>query len=254
MRVWVNDRYRRWRARVMATYISRRSSSRPSASVTEFSCGNRPSSRPVMKTASNSSPLAECTVISCTASLPSPAWFSPASSEACDRNEASGVMLTAPGAAASSTAASPPGAESPDPGALPGDTPIDAGTSWPMPSSARKAAAAVTSSRRFSMRSWPSFSAWKWAIRPLRSMTCSTDSVRVRVRDSRPRVSISRVNADSLAAGAPDSAPTAWNRLTPARRAASCSASTDRAPMPRAGKLTTRRKAPSSSGFSMRRR
>ncbi len=51
MRVWLKLRYSRWRARVMATYISRRSSSRPSASDSEFSCGNRPSSMPVMNTA-----------------------------------------------------------------------------------------------------------------------------------------------------------------------------------------------------------
>ena len=94
MRVWLKDRYRRFLARVIATYIRRRSSSRPSTSDIEFSCGNRPSSRPVMNTQSNSSPLAECTVISCTASCPACAWLSPASSAACVRNAASGETIS----------------------------------------------------------------------------------------------------------------------------------------------------------------
>ena len=49
---------RELRARVIATYIRRRSSSRPSDSIALFSCGNSPSSRPVMNTAVNSSPFA----------------------------------------------------------------------------------------------------------------------------------------------------------------------------------------------------
>ena len=46
-----------------------------------------------MKTTSNSSPLAACTDISCTASWPSPAWCSPASSEARVRKETSAPTL-----------------------------------------------------------------------------------------------------------------------------------------------------------------
>src|SRR5258708_7883884 len=59
-----------------------------------FSCGNRPSSTPPMKTASNSSPLEACTVISCTASWPAWAWLSPASSAACVRKAASGDSVS----------------------------------------------------------------------------------------------------------------------------------------------------------------
>ena len=68
-----------------------------------FSCGNRPSSRPVMKTASNSRPLAACTVMSWTASWPCCAWLSPASSAACDRKAASGVMPSGATMGASTT-------------------------------------------------------------------------------------------------------------------------------------------------------
>ena len=89
-------RYRRLRARVMATYIRRRSSSRPSRSFMEFSWGNRPSSIPVMNTQSNSRPLLECTVISWMASWPACAWLSPDSSAAWVRKAASGA--TAPSA------------------------------------------------------------------------------------------------------------------------------------------------------------
>ncbi|CFW31806.1 Uncharacterised protein [Bordetella pertussis] len=70
MRLCARLRYSLSRARVIATYIRRRSSSRPAGSMMLFSCGNSPSSRPVMNTASNSRPLAACTVISCTASWP----------------------------------------------------------------------------------------------------------------------------------------------------------------------------------------
>ena len=48
-----------------------------------------------MNTAWNSRPLAECTVINCTASAPSPAWPSPDSSAACARNAASGSVGSA---------------------------------------------------------------------------------------------------------------------------------------------------------------
>ncbi len=47
-----------------------------------------------MNTAENSSPFAACTVISCTASCPACAWLSPASSDACDRKPASGVIVS----------------------------------------------------------------------------------------------------------------------------------------------------------------
>ena len=47
-----------------------------------------------MNTAMNSSPFAAWTVINCTASCPACAWLSPASSDACDKNPASGVILS----------------------------------------------------------------------------------------------------------------------------------------------------------------
>ena len=111
-----------------------------------------------MNTASNSRPLAACTVISCIASLPSSAWLSPASSEACDRKAASGVVRGAASASASMITPSSDtviGDSSAGPacGAAAAVTPALAGTSCPTPCSARKAAAAFTSSRRFSMRS-----------------------------------------------------------------------------------------------------
>ena len=71
--------YRRFRARVMATYMSLRSSCKPPCSARLISLGKRPSSMPLRNTLSNSSPLAACTVISCTASCPAPAWVSPLS-------------------------------------------------------------------------------------------------------------------------------------------------------------------------------
>jgi len=71
--------YRRLRARVMATYISLRSSCKPPCSARLISLGKRPSSMPLRNTLSNSSPLAACTVISCTASCPALAWVSPLS-------------------------------------------------------------------------------------------------------------------------------------------------------------------------------
>jgi hypothetical protein len=67
-----------------------------------------------MNTASNSSPLAECTVISCTASCPAWAWLSPASSAACVRKAASGDMISP--VSASGTA--PPPGRRPTPGLL----------------------------------------------------------------------------------------------------------------------------------------
>ena len=58
----------------------------------------------------------------------------------------------------------------------------------------------------------------------------------------------------SFLAAAPSSAVTLCARLRPLARAASCSISTVRPPMPRAGKFTTRRKLVSSSPFSSSRR
>ena len=57
---------RRRIARVMPTYASRRSSSISSGSVRARLCGKTPSSTPTMNTAGNSSPFAECSVISTT--------------------------------------------------------------------------------------------------------------------------------------------------------------------------------------------
>jgi hypothetical protein len=62
------------------------------------------------------------------------------------------------------------------------------------------------------------------------------------------------VNAARLAPPLPPTAPTLCQRLRPLARAASCSCSIVRAPMPRAGKLTTRRKLVSSFAFSISRR
>ena len=78
-------------------------------------------------------------------------------------------------------------------------------------------------------------------------------------RSVRPRVasriaSIRAVNAARFAPPLPATEPTLCQRLSPLARAASCSCSIVRAPMPRAGKLTTRRKLVSSFGFSIRRR
>jgi hypothetical protein len=101
-----------------------------------------------MNTASNSRPLAECTVISWIASCPAWAWLSPASSAAWVRKAASGRhdlaglgvghrglgrrrLLSSTGSATASL---------------------------PKPSWVTKLSAALTSSSRFSMRSWPSFS------------------------------------------------------------------------------------------------
>jgi hypothetical protein len=53
-------------------HIRYRSSSKPASSLCQFPCGNKPSFRSVMNAASNSNPLAKCTVINCNAS--SPAW------------------------------------------------------------------------------------------------------------------------------------------------------------------------------------
>ena len=55
------------RARVMATYARRRSSSMPAASPTLFMWGNSVSSMPATNTQSNSRPFDECTVIMVTA-------------------------------------------------------------------------------------------------------------------------------------------------------------------------------------------
>ncbi|SIL47793.1 Uncharacterised protein [Mycobacteroides abscessus subsp. abscessus] len=65
---------------------------------------------PEMNTASNSSPLAACTVISWTASWPRLAWLSPASNDACDRKPASGDASTWP--VSGSTVATAPASSS----------------------------------------------------------------------------------------------------------------------------------------------
>ena len=74
-----------------------------------FSCGKSPSSRPERKTAENSRPLAECTVISCSASWPGRASWSPASRLACDRNAASTCCWCVPTGEHVSRADSPAG-------------------------------------------------------------------------------------------------------------------------------------------------
>ena len=60
-----------FRARVIPTYTSRRSSSIPFSSLTERLCGQIPSSIPVRNTWSNSSPFVLCSVISVTPGLSS---------------------------------------------------------------------------------------------------------------------------------------------------------------------------------------
>src|SRR3989344_1804436 len=156
-RAWLKLMHSRRRARVMATYIRRRSSSRPSVSDIEFSCGNRPSSRPVRNTCTNSRPLAAWMVMSCTASWPAWAWLSPASSEACVKKASSGEMISPVSASGSvspcATAAGSPCA------IVPADSSTGRATaSLPKPSWVTKASAALTNSSRFSSRSWPSFS------------------------------------------------------------------------------------------------
>ena len=71
---WRSRSCARLRARVRPTWARRRSSSRPArpCSSSERWCGNRPSSQPGRNTVSNSSPLAECSVMMLTASSPSP--------------------------------------------------------------------------------------------------------------------------------------------------------------------------------------
>ena len=91
-------------------------------------------------------------------------------------------------------------------------------------------------------------------MRPLRPITSSMLS------DSGRRAlfwrisSMSLTNCKSRVPPAPLVIGTARYRLIPCVRAVSCRLSSVRAPMPRAGKFTTRRKAPSSSGFSISRR
>ena len=110
-----------------------------------------------MNTQSNSSPLAECTVISCTASWPACAWLSPASSAAWVRNAASGDMISPVSASGvTSTAATACGAPAAIAPAV--SSTGSATASLPKPSCVTKASAALTSSSRFSMRSAPSFS------------------------------------------------------------------------------------------------
>ncbi len=76
----------------------------------------------------------------------------------------------------------------------------------------------------------------------------------VRPRVSSRRVSIKAKKPPTLVPALPLKPPTLCARLRPLVRAISCSCSIVRAPMPRAGKLTTRRKLVSSFGFSIRRR
>ncbi len=112
-----------------------------------------------MNTASNSRPLAECTVISCIASCPACAWLSPASSEACDRKADSGditarqrrvgvedfhAVLVDDGRARLASDGGPMQRRR-------GAAEAFLGTNW---------VAALTSCSRFSMRSAPSFSFW----------------------------------------------------------------------------------------------
>ena len=78
--------YNRLRARVMATYIKRRSSSKPPCSCKLYWLGNKPSSMPLKNTASNSKPFAACMVINCRAASLPWAWFSPDSNEALLKN------------------------------------------------------------------------------------------------------------------------------------------------------------------------
>ena len=167
MRVCEWLRYRRWRARVMATYIRRRSSSMPPGSVNEFSCGKMPSSRPVMNTQSNSSPFDECTVMSCTASCPAWAWLSPDSSAACVKKATSGLRVSpvslsgaknSGSGSSSSAAVSRPWLAGDWLKFPPSSSTGKATTSRPKPSCPTNDSAALTNSAKFSSRSWPSFS------------------------------------------------------------------------------------------------
>ena len=247
----------------MATYIRRRSSSRPSRSVIEFSCGNKPSSMPVMNTQSNSSPLAACTVISCTASCPACAWLSPDSSAACVRNAASGLSVS-PVSASGASSAIRSGSTSSSmarllsipwlAGLCRSSSMGNAVASRPKPSSVTKLSAALTSSSRFSMRSAPSRSALKCSIKPL---CCNTSSMiwrSVMFCVCSRSTSILATKADRLVPAFPPINPTESCSDWVLARAASCSCSMLRAPMPRGGKLTTRMKLVSSCGFSSNRR
>ena len=162
-------KYRRLRARVMATYIRRRSSSRPPLSLMAFSWGNKPSSKPPMNTQSNSKPLEACTVISCTASWPAWAWLSPASSAACTKKACRGesvspVSMSVPpkGKSSMGKLLSKPWLAGLCDRAAATSTPVSsmgmATASLPKPSWVTKLSAALINSFKFSMRSWPSFS------------------------------------------------------------------------------------------------
>ena len=78
-------------------------------------------------------------------------------------------------------------------------------------------------------------------------------SVMPRVASRMPSISCDEGVRDWLPP-LPATAATLWLRLRPLARAASCSSSMVRVPMPRVGKFTTRRKLVSSFGFSISRR
>src|SRR3990167_7144538 len=234
MRVCEWLRYRRLRARVMATYIRRRSSSRPPWSLMAFSCGNRPSSMPPMNTASNSSPLEACTVISCTASCPAWAWLSPASSAAWVRKAARGERVspvsasTIPGTAGFRGSSST-GALGSNPwltglwalcvSGVPCSSSGRATASRPKPSCVTKLSAALTSSCKFSMRSAPSFSVRKCSTKPVDSSICSMMPRRFRPWVCSRSTSTMATNAPRLAPALPGTALTASCSEQPAARA-----------------------------------
>src|SRR3990167_6981167 len=247
MRVCEWLRYRRLRARVMATYIRRRSSSRPPWSLMAFSCGNRPSSMPPMNTASNSSPLEACTVISCTASCPAWAWLSPASSAAWVRKAARGERVSPVSASRMPGTAGAMGASGSRPWlaglcvrGLPCSSSGKATASRPKPSCVTKLSAALTSSSRFSMRSWPSFSVRKCSIRPLASSICSMMRRRFRPCVCSRSTSTMATNAPRLAPALPGTALTASCSEQPEARGGARSTPMLGAPAPRRGGVGTR--------------
>jgi hypothetical protein len=178
---------------------------------------------PQRNTSGNSSPFAECIVISWTQSSHASACPSPASSAACDRNASSGDISSA--------------------------------------GSASKLFAALTSSSRFSTRVSPRspFSFLKNSISPLAWITwsawslSSSPAVSRAIRSTRfrnPRTAVAaRPPSSSLAI-----APAARHIEQLFARAYARIDSTVLAPMPRVGLLTTRSKELSSSRFETSRR
>src|SRR3954454_17268897 len=140
-RVIARETYRRFLARVIATYASRRSSASSVGSPSARMCGKTPSSQPVQNTTGYSRPFAVCTVISVTTPAP-PSPSSPPSGEGTESASATSDTR-------SRNAGSDPGAGTP--GSTTSSAFSSATTSAVISVNSR---ATVTSSSRFSTRVW----------------------------------------------------------------------------------------------------